>query len=86
MESKWTDREKGPECFCGCPTFVTMMDGHPHILCLFHTGPEGAMFPLPKARKPETWPNISHDEIKKLVEEGIAELKSEGKWDESEEG
>ncbi len=71
---KWVDKEKGPECFCGCPTMVSMFeDGRAVLLCIFHTGPEGAMFPLPNDGRPDSWPNVTHEEMQKLVDQGIAE-------------
>ncbi len=52
----WTDNEDGPDCQCGNPTVVKLMpDGKPVLMCLFHTGEAGAIFPLPSER-PETWP------------------------------
>lgn len=70
---KWEDREPGPTCFCGMPTCVVVSDDRVDLLCIFHEFEAGAMFPLPKNNKPENWPNMTDDEMKSLVDEGIAE-------------
>lgn len=73
MKSEWQDKEPGPECTCGCPTFVSVLEGHlPMFICFMHTYEAGACFPLPKDR-PENWPNLTNDEIKELVDRGIKE-------------
>ncbi len=71
----WTHGEKGPECFCGMPTGVVVSEDGKRVdlLCIFHSYEAGAMFPLPVNGRPENWPNVTNDEIKALVEAGIAE-------------
>jgi hypothetical protein len=69
----WTNGEKGPECFCGMPTTVTVFEGKAHILCIFHSSDAGMLFPLPIHGRPANWPNLTNDEIKTLVEQGFAE-------------
>lgn len=67
-------KEEGPPCCCGNPTFVSLFpDGRASLVCLFHSAAEGAMFPLPRGKRPDHWPNCTFDEMKVLVEEGIAE-------------
>lgn len=63
----WTDKEPGPDCFCGFPTVVVLYEGRADLLCFFHTNEAGAMFPLPEER-PENWPNLSDEEIDDLIE------------------
>ena len=70
---EWQKSESGPTCFCGWPTIVTMNDdGTASLLCIGHTYEAGAIFPLPKER-PEKWPNLSNEEMKTLIEQGIRE-------------
>ena len=75
----WTNGEKGPECFCGMPTGVVVsQDGkRVDLMCIFHTYEAGAMFPLPRDKRPDNWPNLTNDEMQKLVEEGTAEQEAE---------
>lgn len=75
----WTDREKGPECFCGMPTMVVVSeDGkRADLMCIFHSYEAGAMFPLPVDGRPDKWPDMTNDEMKELVEAGIAEQDQE---------
>jgi hypothetical protein len=70
--NNWQNGEEGPTCFCGWPTYVVMTDGLANLMCFGHTKAEGAMFPLPK-NKPEKWPNMSHEEMQALVEQGVKE-------------
>lgn len=73
MKLEWQDKEPGPECTCGAPTFVSVSEGNlPIFICIFHTYEAGACFALPKDR-PENWPNLTNDEIKELVDRGIKE-------------
>lgn len=71
----WTHGEAGPECFCGMPTGIVLSaDGkRVDLLCFCHTYEAGAMFPLPLNGRPDNWPNLTNDEIKELVDQGIAE-------------
>lgn len=75
----WVDGEKGPKCFCGMPTNVSVYEGgkQVYLICIFHTGPAGAMFSLPANGKPEHWPNVTHDEMVALTKAGDAEYKAE---------
>ena len=77
----WINKEKGPECFCGMPTVISVTpdEKEVHLLCIFHSDADGAMFPLPVNGRPEHWPNMTHDEMKSLVEQGFAE--QDGKED-----
>lgn len=72
----WIDREPGPTCFCGMPTCVIVSDHRVDLMCLFHSSEAGIMFPLPKDKRPEHWPDMSDSEMKDLVDEGIAEQES----------
>ena len=74
---RWKAGEPGPTCFCGLPTSVAFIEVAPNkslpiLMCLFHQKGFGAEFTLPSER-PENWPNLSHEEMKKLVEKGEAE-------------
>ena len=71
----WVNGEKGPQCFCGMPTGVSVSENGKlvYLLCIFHTNAAGAMFSLPTNGKPEHWPNVTHDEMKELVKAGNAE-------------
>lgn len=74
----WVSGEKGPQCFCGMPTSVMLYDdGSAGLLCIFHRYEAGAIFPLPTNGKPDNWPNLTNDEIKSLVEAGMAEQNNE---------
>ncbi len=69
----WVNQEKGPECYCGMPTAVVVLEsGRAELLCIFHTNAEGAMFPLPKER-PENWPDLTKDELNACMFLGDAE-------------
>lgn len=71
--SEWI-KEKGPECYCGCPTGVIIdSDGKAWLLCIFHTNEEGAMFPLPKDGRPDNWPDIPREELNALMKRGQEE-------------
>lgn len=74
----WTHGEKGPDCFCGMPTSVMASKDEKRVdlLCLFHTNEAGAMFALPKAGRPDTWPTITNEEMTILVNTGIDEQNS----------
>ena len=70
----WKDKEKGPECFCGMPTFVHVdKDGRADLVCMFHSRDAGAMFPLPKNGRPDNWPNLSIKEVDDVMMQGQAE-------------
>ena len=72
--SKWIDREKGPECFCGMPTGVIVhQDGTADLLCIMHTYEAGAMFPLPTDGRPDNWPDIPREELNALMKQGAEE-------------
>ena len=68
----WTAKEPGPKCYCGCPTIVCVIGGLANLMCIAHTKAEGVMFPLPAAR-PDKWPDMTHEEMKLLVEQGAKE-------------
>lgn len=70
----WKNGEKGPDCFCGNPTSVIVDEktGEINLLCFFHTKQAGAIFPLPKAGRPDHWPNMTDEEMIVLVEAGYA--------------
>jgi hypothetical protein len=70
--AEWVDREAGPECVCGWPTFVHLHEGQASLICFGHTKEEGASFPLPKV-KPEKWPGLDHNEMAALVSQGMKE-------------
>jgi hypothetical protein len=72
--SKWIDKEKGPECFCGMPTGVYVdSDGKACLLCIFHDREAGAMFPLPKDGRPDNWPDIPREELNAIMKRGSEE-------------
>ncbi len=68
----WVKGESGPQCTCGWPTVVCVLEDGVHLMCFGHTKAEGAMWPLPND-KPENWPNLSDEEMQALVEKGDAE-------------
>jgi len=68
----WIHGEEGPDCFCGNPTIVWIIGERASLICLFHTPKEGASFPLP-AEKPDTWPNLTNEEMEILVQQGMKE-------------
>jgi hypothetical protein len=71
----WKHGEKGPTCFCGKPTAV-MIDnktGDISLVCLFHSSVAGALFPLPKAGRPDKWPEMTDPEMIVLVDQGYEE-------------
>lgn len=71
----WEAGEPGPTCLCGKATIVvTNPDPSylPVLICFAHTPEEASFFPLPVAR-PLNWPNLNNEEMKELVERGIAE-------------
>jgi hypothetical protein len=75
--SEWV-KEKGPPCFCGCPTWVEPdLGGEATLICIFHTKEAGASFPLPSAR-PENWPNLTQDELHACMERGYQEADARG--------
>jgi hypothetical protein len=39
------------------------------LICILHEGANGALFPLPNER-PETWPNLSIDDLDALMLKG----------------
>lgn len=71
--STWVDREKGPTCICGWPTFVIMMGEKPNLMCFGHTKAEGAMFRLP-SKRPENWSTLTTEELGPVIEEGQKEF------------
>lgn len=72
--SKWIDKERGPECFCGMPTGVYVSsDGQASLLCIFHEKEAGALFPLPKDGRPDNWPDISREELNAIMKQGSEE-------------
>lgn len=77
--SEWQE-EPGPNCFCGWPTFVSLVEVGsktlPILVCIGHTREAGATFCLPSDR-PDHWPNLSNEEMQALVERGIAEHQAE---------
>lgn len=75
--SAWIDKERGPECFCGMPTGVHVIDGKAWLMCIFHEYEAGAMFPLPKDGRPDNWPDIPHEELNALMKRGAEEDDSE---------
>jgi hypothetical protein len=71
--ANWT-QEGGPKCTCGNPTMVVIEEnGRAALMCLFHSYEEGALFPLPNNGRPDHWPNLTHEELKELVDQGVAE-------------
>jgi len=73
MKSEWQDKEPGPECTCGCPTFVSAQEGQlPMFVCILHSWDAGVCYPLPKER-PENWPNLTNEELTVLVNKGFEE-------------
>ena len=68
----WIQSEPGPICTCGWPTFVNVTEKEIALICIGHSYEAGAAFPLPK-NKPEKWPDLTNDEMQKLVEEGMKE-------------
>jgi hypothetical protein len=76
--SKWIDKEKGPECFCGMPTGVYVnSDGEAGLLCIFHDTEAGAIFPLPKDARPDNWPDIPREELNALMKLGSEQADAE---------
>jgi hypothetical protein len=57
------------------PTYVSLVTAGkrklPRLICFAHGG-VGASYCLPSAR-PETWPNLSMQELVALVDAGVAE-------------
>ena len=75
---KWTDKEEGPTCYCGMPTVVVVdEDGKADLLCIFHTQAAGALFRLPRDKRPDNWPNLTDDEVDALMAEGQLEYDDE---------
>lgn len=73
MKSKWINKEPGPTCTCGNPTWVRVgKEGWATLLCVLHTPAEGAFFDLP-SEKPDKWPNMTNDEMDELVKLGSQE-------------
>lgn len=52
----WTNNEDGPDCTCGEPTVVKLVEAlhsgskRAVLLCLFHSGEAGRIVPLPTQR------------------------------------
>jgi len=82
--AEWT-KEKGPDCYCGCPTWVEPKMGNDgaYLICIFHTKEAGASFPLPSCR-PDNWPNLTQDEMQTFMDKGAAEAAARGAHDGSE--
>jgi hypothetical protein len=75
---EWTGKEKGPDCFCGCPTWVEPVgSGPPILICIFHSKEAGASFPLP-ADRPDNWPNLTPEELHAYLLRGTDEAKARG--------
>lgn len=71
---KWTDKEEGPTCYCGMPTVVVVdEDGNADLLCLFHSSEAGAIFPLPRDKRPDNWPHLTDNEVDVVMAEGQLE-------------
>lgn len=71
---KWIDKENGPLCFCGMPTFVSVAnDGHADLVCIFHEQQQGALFTLPTNGRPENWPNLTDQEVDEIMLKGNKE-------------
>ncbi len=64
--SKWIHNEGGPTCFCGETTIVKILTHEILLLCLLHEKEESAVWTLPP-NKPENWPNLSNEEMEKLI-------------------
>jgi hypothetical protein len=74
---KWTDKEEGPACFCGMPTVVTVAEnGAASLVCLYHEADRGALFPLPRDKRPDNWPRLTEDEVDMVMFEGQDEADS----------
>lgn len=60
----WTDRERGPECYCGMPTTVMFFGPHePVLVCLFHSYESGSSwelnFPRPEGFESMDWDTLA---------------------------
>ncbi len=72
--SDWIDREKGPTCSCGWPTFVIELGNRYGLMCFFHTKAEGAMFSLPSIR-PDDWSSeMPQERVREVVLQGEKEF------------
>lgn len=80
--SKWIDKEKGPECFCGMPTGVWVSGDDAELVCIFHEKEAGAMFPLPYDGRPDNWPDIPREELNALMKQGAEEAMAKESDDE----
>lgn len=69
---EWRHGEDGPTCTCGWPTNVVVSGDQADLMCFGHTKEAGAMFPLPR-RRPDNWPDLSHEEMERLVNEAFRE-------------
>jgi len=82
---KWINKENGPLCFCGVPTFVSVADdGQADLVCIFHEKAEGALFPLPTDGRPENWPNLTDEEVDVIMLQGQKEADTREPTDEDE--
>jgi hypothetical protein len=71
---KWIDKEKGPLCFCGMPTFVSVADdGEADLVCIFHEREAGALFHLPTDGRTENWPDLNDQEVDVIMLKGMEE-------------
>jgi hypothetical protein len=57
----YVNNEAGPDCTCGNPTVVKLVDGGAGLLCLFHTYEAGAFSRLPVMTE-EQWLAALSDE------------------------
>lgn len=44
--------------------------GEVNLLCFAHTQFAGALFPVPRNNRPDSWPKLTDDEMIALVNEG----------------
>lgn len=65
---QYVENEDGPECTCGMPTVVKMVDGGAGALCLFHTAEAGAFFRLPEMTE-KNWERCKAGDVWPVLEE-----------------
>lgn len=68
----WKNNEIGPICFCGLPTCIKIDNNNITLICLMHPGLTAICYPLPQ-NKPDNWPDLSDEEMEKLVDKGFEE-------------